>query len=276
MQYLKSPLNYVGGKYRLLSQIMPYFPDKIDTFVDLFSGGNVGINVTANRIIFNDINSRVNDIFRYLQHHHADASLVAIHHYIDRYHLSKTNEEGFRQLRADYNQHPRPLMLYTLVAYSYNYQVRFNQRMEYNSSFGRNRSHFSKNMEERLIAFTERLQTLNATFTDGRFDMVNLDQLAGDDLVYCDPPYRITTAYYNERHQWTDKDDLRLFNYLDKLNEKGVRFALSNVLRHKGMINDTLISWSNKYQVHHLNYSYQNASYNTARQRSDEVLITNY
>ena len=53
--YIKSPLNYVGGKYRLLSQIIPLFPDKIDTFVDLFGGGfNVGINVNANRIIYND------------------------------------------------------------------------------------------------------------------------------------------------------------------------------------------------------------------------------
>ena len=37
-QYIKSPLNYVGGKYRLLKQIIPLFPKEIDTFVDLFSG----------------------------------------------------------------------------------------------------------------------------------------------------------------------------------------------------------------------------------------------
>lgn len=37
--YIKSPLNYIGGKYRLLKQILPLFPANIDTFVDLFSGG---------------------------------------------------------------------------------------------------------------------------------------------------------------------------------------------------------------------------------------------
>lgn len=44
--FIKSPLNYIGGKYKLLSQILPLFPKKIDIFVDLFCGGlNVAINV---------------------------------------------------------------------------------------------------------------------------------------------------------------------------------------------------------------------------------------
>ena len=35
-EYIKSPLNYVGGKYKLLPQILPLFPKNIDTFIDLF------------------------------------------------------------------------------------------------------------------------------------------------------------------------------------------------------------------------------------------------
>ena len=50
-KYIKSPLNYVGGKYKLLDQIIPLFPSDIDTFVDLFAGGfNVGINVKAKKL----------------------------------------------------------------------------------------------------------------------------------------------------------------------------------------------------------------------------------
>ena len=45
-ELIKSPLNYTGGKYKLLPQILPYFPNDINTFIDLFAGGcNVGINV---------------------------------------------------------------------------------------------------------------------------------------------------------------------------------------------------------------------------------------
>ena len=63
MKYTKSPLNYVGGKYKLLNQIIPLFPDDIDTFVDLFTGGcNVGININARKIICNDSEKVVIDL----------------------------------------------------------------------------------------------------------------------------------------------------------------------------------------------------------------------
>ena len=52
---IQSPLNYTGGKYKLLPQILPLFPKDIDVFVDLFCGGcNVGVNVESNRVIYND------------------------------------------------------------------------------------------------------------------------------------------------------------------------------------------------------------------------------
>ena len=51
MKYIKSPLNYTGGKYKLLNSLFDIFPNNINTFVDLFAGGfNVGINVNANKI----------------------------------------------------------------------------------------------------------------------------------------------------------------------------------------------------------------------------------
>lgn len=68
MKYIKSPLNYTGGKYKLLSQILPLFPEEIDTFVDLFCGGcDVGVNVSANRIICNDIESHVMALLSYFK-----------------------------------------------------------------------------------------------------------------------------------------------------------------------------------------------------------------
>ena len=55
MNLVKSPLNYTGGKYKLLPQLLPLFPKDINTFVDLFTGGvNVAVNVNAKNIISND------------------------------------------------------------------------------------------------------------------------------------------------------------------------------------------------------------------------------
>lgn len=279
--FIKSPLNYIGGKYKLLPQIFPYFPRNIDTFIDLFSGGaNVGINTKANKVIFNDINSKINELFRYIQQHDTDVILEQIYGYIDKYQLSKTNAEGFKQFRHDYNQSPSPIALYTLVSYSFNYQFRFNNEMKYNNPFGRNRSHFSKRMEKNLIDFSSRLHGMNAEFTDLYFTNLDFSKLDKDDFVYADPPYLITTGSYNDGNRgfvnWTDQQDIELRTILDKLNSAGIKFALSNVLEHKGEINKPLFNWSKKYHVHHLNYSYSNSSHNTTHQGSDEVLITNY
>ena len=66
---------------------------------------------------------------------------------------------------------------------------------------------------------------------------------------------------------------------LDKLNNKNIKWAMSNVLYHKGKTNDKLIKWSNKYNIHHLDYTYSNCNYHDKTGNSgisDEVLITNY
>jgi DNA adenine methylase len=48
--YIKSPMNYIGNKYRILPQIQRWFPKDINTMVDIFSGGcDVIINTMANK-----------------------------------------------------------------------------------------------------------------------------------------------------------------------------------------------------------------------------------
>lgn len=57
---IQSPLNYTGGKFRLLPQILPLFPQNTDTFVDLFCGGcNVGINAECRKVIYNDLDEHL-------------------------------------------------------------------------------------------------------------------------------------------------------------------------------------------------------------------------
>lgn len=280
--FIKSPLNYIGGKYKLLPQIMPLFPSKINTFVDLFSGGaNVGINANASKYIFNDINYKVNELFESFQKYDTDYILSRIYNYINEYNLSKTNSEGFNSLREDYNKFPDPIMLYTLVSYSFNYQFRFNSDMKYNNPFGKNRSYFSDRMQNNLIRFVNKLHSIDASFTSNNFTDLNLDKLlCKEDFVYADPPYLITLGSYNDGKRgflgWDDDLELKLYKLLDDLNDKGVKFALSNVIKHKGKTNEILLEWSKKYNVHYLEKSYKNSSYNTKREESIEVLITNY
>lgn len=280
---IKSPLNYIGGKYKLLKQILPLFPKKIDTFIDVFSGGaNVGINVSASKYIFNDMNYKINEMFRYFQDNDIDLILTNINNRINEYNLSKTNEQGFLKFREQYNNNPNPLDLYVLSSYSYNYQFRFNNNLKYNNPFGKNRSCFSKSMKNNLITFTKRLQSINAKFTDLYFQDFDISTLNSNDFVYLDPPYIITTGSYNDGTRgfknWDQQQELELYNFIIKLNNQGVKFALSNVLQHKGKENTSLIDFikKNNFNIHNLNINYSNSSYNTKKGSSNEVLVTNY
>ena len=68
-------MNYIGGKYKLLPQLMPLFPQNINTFVDLFAGGfNVAVNVKSNKTICNDLNYLVVEMVRTLAY--ADIDIV--------------------------------------------------------------------------------------------------------------------------------------------------------------------------------------------------------
>lgn len=103
--YIQSPLNYIGGKYKILPQILPLFPSRIRTFVDLFCGGcNVGINVSADRTIFNDNISYLIDLYRKFNDTPVQETMDYIEQRISEFQLSLTNENGYRELRRIYNE----------------------------------------------------------------------------------------------------------------------------------------------------------------------------
>ena len=169
-------------------------------------------------------------------------------------------------------------MLYVLICYSFNHQFRFNSKGEFNMPFGKNRSQWNDTMKKNLINFHKAITEKNIIFTNKDFNELKIDKLSSNDFVYCDPPYLITCATYNEKDGWNENSERKLLELLDKLNSQNVKFALSNVLFSKGKTNDILIEWSKKYNVHHLDYTYQNCNYHTKDKESkpDEVLITNY
>ena len=124
------------------------------------------------------------------------------------------------------------------------------------------------------------LKNMNIEFFSEQFDKLNLEGLTEKDFVYCDPPYLITTGSYNDGNRgfkdWKEEEELKLYDMLDNLNDKHIKFALSNVIEHKGKENKLLKEWSKKYKVIYLTSDYSNSSYNTKRDKSIEVLIVNY
>ena len=275
-KYIKSPLNYVGGKYKLLNEILPLFPENIHTFVDLFGGGfNVGINVNSDCTIYNDLECHVVELMNYLSATNTDFLLKEIDRLIERYSLSKENAEGFNQLREYYNENNNsPIVFYTMICYAFNYQIRFNQNGKYNMPFGKNRSSFNPSLRQKFIDFVQELHNKNCKFLNVSFNKFDFGTLTSNDLVYCDPPYFNSVAAYNEQGGWTEEHEELLLKTLDELNERGIRFALSNNLKYD---NPLLDKWKDKYNVHYLNGDYSNCNYQKKDKSQDiEVLITNY
>lgn len=278
---VKSPLNYVGGKTKLLPQILPLFPQNIDTFVDLFCGGaNVCANVNANKIIANDFDEKVIGIFKAFQQTPIEQLLSYIDETISQYGLNKINREGFNKFREMYNKSEakNPIDLFILICHAFNHQIRFNSKGEYNMPFGANRSEYNKNIKNNLIEFCDRIK--NIKFCSNDFRKIKLDKLTQNDFIYCDPPYLITCAAYNENGGWGEKEEMDLYSMLDEANARGIKFAMSNVLSNKGKTNDLLLNWATKngYTIHHLNMTYSNCNYHAKDKdsKTDEILITNY
>lgn len=281
-EYIKSPINYVGNKYRLIKQIIPLFPKKISMFVDAFGGsGTVLMNTEADHYIYNDVNPYVSGIVLGLFSTPYDEIIKQIESVISEYDLNMTNKEGFERLRDDYNNGRKDwITLYTLMCHSFNHQFRFNSKHEYNSSFGKNRSYFSDRQRQDLLTLKQRFENKEPVTVFSKnvlnFDFSDFDK---NDLIYFDPPYFNSVGNYNDGRRgfegWTAEHERKLYELLDKLDEQGTRWALSNNLKYD---NEFLDVWKDKYNIHCLSGDYLNCNYHKKdRETKDvEVLVTNY
>jgi len=239
-KYIKGPLNYTGGKHSILNDIIPLFPEKINNFVDLFAGGlNVGININADKIFVNDHIPYLIELYSFFRDTDIDGLLQMIDSRISKYSLNQENVEGYNNLRSYYNTNPTPLDLFVLVCFSFNHQIRFNNNMKFNTPFGKNRSSYNDSIRNNLVKFCEKLKQGNYVFSTIDFRNFDFSQFTSNDVVYCDPPYLITTGSYNDGKRgfgdWKQEEDDALLELLDNLNDKGISFFLSNVFYHKGM-----------------------------------------
>ena len=302
-EFAKSPLNYVGGKYKLLNQLTKKFPSEVNTFVDYFcGGGNVGVNINAKKVIAVDKEKYLINVLNLFKNYSYTESIDKLDNIIEKYKLSNTyingydyykcnsssglgsyNKQRYLKLRNDYNKmkeesDEKTFKFLVLIIYGFNHQIRFNNSGEFNMPVGKR--DFNGSIRKNLLAFCEKLKSKNIEFISEDFKKFKIDNLTSEDFCYFDPPYFLGDASYNENNNWTEKDEKDLLNYINKLNEKNIKFALSNVTQHRGEKNNILIDWAieNKYNINYLDYNYNNSNYHSKSKLNvtEEVLITNY
>ena len=299
---VQSAINYTGGKFKLVPQLLPLFPKKIRNFYDVFAGGaNITINIEAEKYFINDINKKVIELYEFFDKSEVDDILNNIEKIISEYRLSNTkiygyefyntnstiglkevNKKSYIELRKRYNagtfdKNIEPLIFYILIVFGFNNQIRFNSNGFFNMPTGKR--DFNKKMALKLEKFINELHRRKIQYSSLDFkSFLNQQKFNDNDFVYLDPPYLLSTAAYNESGGWTEKDESDLLNCLDELNTKGVKFALSNVLIHKGNENKILSEWAKNYKIHELDFNYNNSNYQSKAKENNtlEVLITNY
>ena len=281
----------MGNKFKLIPQLLPLFPEKIDTFYDLFGGsGCVSGNIDAEHIVYNELNINIVKLFELFIKYDASELINYIHTLIKEYNLNTENmEDGnvfrdfyercYLKLRDTYNSSDRDYrMLYVLTFYSFSNLIRFNNNSEFNMPFGS--KCFNKLNEFCIEEWCNKIREKDIKVLNrDALDLLSEIEFKTNDFIYLDPPYTNTMAIYNEQRAfggWNKDDDKKMFGLLEELNNKGIKWGLSNVFENKGIRNQHLIDWCEKngWTVIHLDYSYSTLGKGDAN--SDEVFICNY
>lgn len=253
---IESPLNYIGSKAKLVPAIKSNLPNDIDTFIDIFGGGfNVGINMGFDAIHYNDLNCMVVRLIESFKEHDTYSYLSYVKKIIAKYGLEKAKAEPYYELRDYYNSLEKekrdPRILYTLILYGYQQQIRFNGNHEFNNPVGVR--WFNDKVLEKFISFSREIKEKNVLFHNR--DYCQIEEIHNNNVfVYLDPPYKMTTGSYNDGKRgfkgWNDKLETELFEYLNELNNNSIRFMLSYVIEHKGKINTNLLKWVDRNNYH--------------------------
>jgi DNA adenine methylase Dam len=296
----RSPFFYVGDKAKLMSQIILNFPKNINNYYEPFVGGGSSfLSIKkANNFFLNDIDSNLITLHQNFQKTSLEVFLSKTQYLEDKFGLSASyrkniipqelktqfpktyfaqfNKGPYNDLKDFFNnnlQNPDLTALYLLLIYGFNRMIRFNKNYKFNVPVGN--VDFNRNVLDSIKNYYAFTNKNNIIFFNQSFEnFLNQFIYHRDDFIYLDPPYLISKSEYNKN--WSESNERTLLNTLDSLNSKNVKFAISNLIRHKGEENTIFINWSKKYKTVNIKSNYISYHDNTKKKDSIEILVLNY
>lgn len=296
---IRSPFFYVGDKYKLMPQLKQLMPKKIEQYIEPFVGGGSSfLNSKGTSYMLNDIDSYVVELHRQIGSYTGKSEELfdALFEIIDFYGLScsyrgicvpedmkkkyvktyysKHNKDAYIRMRKDFNANKNDfLRLYLLLIYGFNHMIRFNGKGDFNLPVGN--VDFNNNVYQALNNYLDFVGEHEIEFFN--MDYISfLEKIRFDknSYVFLDPPYLISMSEYNKL--WNDKKEDELCEYLDSLNDRGIKFGITNLITHKGKVNQRFLEWSKKYCAYDVKSNYISFNDNTIKADSQEVFVTNY
>ena len=208
-------------------------PSTYNTYCEPFLGGGaLFFALHPSKAIVNDINEELINFYEVVRDDH-QALLDIISEY-----QAKDCEEFFYEIRAldrdvenfkKTSKVVKAARTFYLNRTCFNGLYRVNSKGFFNSPYGKPIYKFIIDTD-RFVAMSTYLKEHNITLCSNTYEYV-LDKLKKGDFVYLDPPYdRVSTTSFTSysKYDFTQADQHRLRLACDKLNERGVKFMLSN------------------------------------------------
>jgi DNA adenine methylase len=291
--FLKSPIKWAGGKSKLMNKIEEvynkdfFWNSEKYTYIELFGGGGsswlfVLQNYRPKRVIVNDINPNVINLWRCIQNYPIELcgeleSIVSNYLYFDW----DGRKEFFLDLRKSFNEKKDLLTgintdvrmaaeFLFLNKTCFNGLWRTNSKGEFNTPFGkpmnldREPNIYDKNNIMLLSNWIKEVEFICRDYKD-----VIGDDVSGDVLVYMDPPYRGTWTDYS-KESFGEHEQIELSHYMKKLKDRGFYVIQSN-----SKCNDDFFeTYYKEFEIKTLDGVQRNIR-PTAERKVQEILIYN-
>ena len=269
---LKPFVKWVGGKRQLIDEIYKHIPRDIQTYYEPFVGGGaVFFSLRPEKYVINDINEELINLYQVIKDD--------VEGLISRMKAYRNEEKFFYMVRnldrtgalKNYTDRERAARSLYLNRTCYNGLYRVNRQGHFNAPFGR---------YKRPLLVDEQLLRANSCYLKGaKGSILNRDfadaikDACSNSFVYLDPPYDpiSQTSFTQYTSGGFDKAaQVRLKTVCDQLNQKSVRFLLSNSSTE--FIHDLYRS----YNIEIIKARRNISSLGNGRGVVDEVLIRNY
>lgn len=273
----------MGSKKKLIPWIEQYIPE-YDRLIEPFMGsGIVFFSQEPTNAICSDLQAEPIVIANAIKNNPKKFYSLFVE-YSDI--LWEKGDAYYYTLRLEYNEHKwfddidRAAKFMVLLRSGFNGLIRFSSKDNWNVSFG-NRGWKGSRAQaiklylsfpyERFEEWSKFLNTGNKQFIQQSFEK-SIQQAGEGDLIYCDPPYLITTQQYKK---WNEKLEIQLADELRAASDRGAKFILSNVYIYKGKENTQLLELYKNFDNKKISHNYIIGHEKSRKQSVEEIIIFN-
>lgn len=266
-------LKWAGGKRQLLKEIDKYIPLKISTYYEPFLGGGALLfNLQPKKAIVNDSNYELINAYKVIRDN--------VEELIQDLEKHENTSEYFYELRvkdrtseySNLSNIERASRLIYLNKTCFNGLFRVNSQGEFNTPYGHYKNPNIVN-EFVLRAVNNYLNKNDIKFLNGDFED-SLKNIRKGAFVYFDPPYMPISDSSSFTGYTLDgfgtEDQIRLKDLCDKLNERGIKFLLSNSTA------PMILELYKDYKIVYVDAKRNINSIGIKRGEIKEVLVMNY